>query len=385
MVMALVLAPGAVAGSCGGLLQPKCPPPPPPALDPGGVESPDQPVPAPGKHFGFNSQLFRAGLATAEEELDAAATAGATVHRMPVVWRTMQPNRTDPPIADEALAGRVDLFYREALARGITPVFTPFSAPGWATKYRSCLPLDYTCARMTDGGLALFPDYPFIDEYEAFVHAVKSRWPRALIEPWNSPNHYYKHPNYRGWLDFTATPGHFKQIQCAAYRGSKRVNADPVLAAGWAGRLYTEYVGGVYASGGKDCWDRANLHLYPAPSTTFGAGSTVAKVFRDVRALRAKYGDADAIWITETGYSTSGTYAVSEATQADAMRRLYNRYVTMPDVEAVVVHTLRDAATKHYTSQEHPEYGYGVMRTDLSPKPVYCHFALMAGSAAAGC
>ncbi|MEX2195841.1 MAG: hypothetical protein WD844_11195 [Thermoleophilaceae bacterium] len=383
---ALACAPAAGAGTCGGLLQPKCPPPPPPAPDPGGIESPDQPVPAPGKQFGFNSQLYRGGAATVDQELGAAQDAGATVHRMPVQWSTMQPNPADPPVPEGQATDEIDIFYAEALARGITPILIPFAAPGWATKYRSCGLLDFTCRHMaTTGGLALIPDWPFIDEYETFVHAVKARWPRAIIESWNSPNHYYKHPTYRGSLDFTAAPGHFARIQCAAYRASKRVNDDPVLAAGWASRLYVEYVRGVYAAGGADCWDRANLHAYPGESTSFGAGTNIARVFRDARMLRSQYGDEDPIWITETGYSTSGPYAVNEATQADGARRLYNRYATMPDVEAVIFHTLRDAATEHYTSQEHPEYGFGFLRTNWWPKPVYCHFAGMAGSAYPGC
>lgn len=385
LAIALALAPAAAAGSCGGLLQPKCPPPPPPAPDPGGIESPDQPVPLPGKQFGFNSQLHRAGLATAEQEIGSARAAGATVHRLPIQWRYLQPTPSHPPIGDEAIARKMDEFYEEALRRGITPLIIPFSAPPWSTKYGTCLPLDFTCKALTDGRLALFPDLAHITHYEAFVEAVKRRWPRALIEPWNSPNHYYKHPSYGGRRNFTAAPDHFALIQCAAYRASKRVNDDPVLAAGWAYHRYVEYVHGVYVAGGAECWDRANLHAYPGKSTSFGVNSPVAKILRDARDLRARHGDTDPIWITETGYTNSGEFGVSEAAQADASRRLYNRYISMPDVEAVIFHTLRDGATEDYTSTEHPEYGYGFLRADWSPKPVYCYFTGMAGSAVAGC
>jgi hypothetical protein len=400
-VAAIVALPvGAVAqvDSCRAL-EVGCPTPPPPAPgpapDPGGQETPDQPVPPPGKGFGFNGQLYLAGVAaTPADEIDRARTAGATVYRVPVAWRFIQYNPSDPAFPANpdpaSYAGRLVDFYATAMARNLTLVMTVGWAPAWASKYASCLPLDSTCQSMQYqgqwGGLALPPDANHLDEWETFVEAVKRRFPRATIEVWNEPNVFWKDPNYQGGRDFSASPESFADIQCTAYRASKAVNSDPVLAAGWAWNRYREYLGRVYAAGGKDCWDRANLHFYPGSSMTFGTGSGLAIALRDTHDLRAYYGDADPLWITETGYTTSGTeVGVSEAAQCDGARRIYNRLATMSEVAMVLFHTLRDKSFQGDGDPNSTGYGYGFMRENWSPKPVYDQFQRQAGNGGAAC
>lgn len=385
-VLAIALAaPTAAAQSrCGGLLglltQPcPSPPPPAPAPDPGGQEEPDQPVPAPGKGFGFNSTLAVSGDATPAQELDAASAAGANVHRVVLRWRVLQPSPSDPPLdPDGDLVRRVDDFYTAALERGITPTIHFISAPAWASKYRDCGLLDFECKRIAATNLALVPDWPFLDEFQRLVAAVKGRWPEAIIESWNTPNLYWQDSRYP---DFAPSPRHFSAIQCAAYRGSKAVNDGPVLAAGWASRMYREYVGGVYAAGGADCWDLANMHAYPS-DTDLGEGTSFARKMNTARDLREQYGDSDPLWVTETGYSTQGDGSVSEPVQADAARRLYNRLVTMDDVAAVIFHTLQDPGDGVTGSLA---YGYGFLRRDWSAKPVYCGFVQRAGGTSPRC
>ncbi|MEX2195975.1 MAG: hypothetical protein WD844_11880 [Thermoleophilaceae bacterium] len=386
---------GAAQASCGGLLpgllSPVCPSGP-SAPDPGGQEEPDQPVPGPGKGFGFNSSLALVGSASPEEELGHARRAGATLHRMALPWRSLQRSPDDPPVPEPGPGNQVELLdtvYAEALERGITPVFVTFWAPVWASRYRNCALLDIFCHGMANSSAQLVPDWPFLDEYETFVRAVKQRWPRALIEPWNEPNLYWDHPFFRGTRAFAASPGHFARIQCAAYRGSKSVNDDAVIAAGWARRAYMTYVDGVYRAGGDDCWDIGNLHVYSGSRTRLGEGSWFARALHEARTLRTRHGDSDPIWITEIGWTTSGgrEHRVSMEDQADAARRAYNRLVTMPDVGAVLFHTLRDSPTpeRPYNEPGHYQYGFGFLREDWSPKPVYCGFAARAGNAPAGC
>lgn len=217
-----------------------------------------------------------------------------------------------------------------------------------------------------------------------FVRAVKGRWPRAVIEAWNEPNlNFFR--DAPDWV--TAPPEEFVGIQSAAYAGSKDVNPDPVLAAGWAATEsaaeYDACVGAVYRGGGQDCWDLANMHMYFGDQTAFGADTRLARFMRMNRDLRARYGDSDPLWITETGYTTTGGagFAVGEAVQADALRRLYNRLVTMPDVAGVLVHTLRDPSG----STDDKETGYGLQRQDGTPKPAFCGLTRMAGAPAPGC
>lgn len=396
LVGGAMVAPAAQA-ACGGLLaqlglQPRCPPPPPAnsgSPDPGGVESPDQPAPAPGKSLGFSAGVYLAGDGTAERELNAARTAGANVQRSAIQWRMLQPRAGSPlpPPGGTAPPGstleRIDRFYAAAVARDITPIFVMGWAPVWATKYRGCPLLDFGCQAIAQSSHNLPPDLGHIGHYEAYVAAVKARWPRALIESWNEPDAFWGHPAYAGSRAFPASPEQFRAIQCAAYAGSKSIDDDAVLAAGWAMARGGEYVRRVHAAGGPNCWDVANVHAYPTTELGFGANSSVAYVLDLLRRIRRDGGDADPIWVTETGYTTTGPIAVSESAQADASRRLYNRLITMPDVGGVLFHTLRDAPfpSAPYNQPSSSDYGYGFLHRDWSPKPVFCEFAELAGRA----
>ena len=345
----------------------------PPAPDPGGAESPDQPVPAPGKAFGFNSNLYASGVVdTPEEELDATTRAGAVLHRFGLPWKHLQPHRDSPTLGPSGVRRSTDHFYAEALARGVTPIFIIARAPVWATKYSRCGVFDLECRRIVSDSdsLPLPPDADHIDEYRSFAKAVKQRWPRAILESWNEPNLYWKDPAFKGSAAFAAEPEHFKHMQCAAYAASKAVNDDPVLAAGWSANHFAEYVGRVYAVGGKRCWDLANVHLYTGDEVRFGAGSVLARKLATLRHLKTRYDDADPIWVTETGFTTSGENAVTESTQREGASRLYNRLITMKDIGAVLFHTLMDKEG----SRDDGVTGFGFLRADRSAKPIYAHF-----------
>jgi exo-beta-1,3-glucanase (GH17 family) len=139
------------------------------------------------------------------------------------------------------------------------------------------------------------------------------------------------------------------------------------------------------------CWDAFNLHLYTDGQLQFGAGTNAARVFEITRAIRSRHGDGDPIWVTEYGFTTSGSSPngahqdrVSEAQQADGLRRLYNRLMTMSDVRAAIAYTLRDRPSPTMESSN-PEYGFGVVRSDLSPKPAICHFVRRSLNTYSGC
>jgi hypothetical protein len=358
---------------------------PPPAPDPGGRENPDQAIPAPGKAFGFNSGLTLSGLASATEELDDVQRAGGRYLRLSIGWRYLQPTASDPPVPAPyagSTVARLDDLYDRAAARGIKLIIIPGAAPLWATRYASCSLTDTTCQRAqkdykgTVWANRFSPDPPHFPAFRAFVGAVKRRWPLVLIEAWNEPNLYYQ-TNNPAWT--SSTPEEFAGIQCAAHAGSKDVNTEPVLSAGFADTKYTAYVGALYAAGAKNCWDIANVHVYPGPGQ-YGADTALARTMKNVRDLRAGYGDTDPLWITETGVTTTGD--TDDAGQADALRRLYNRLVTMPDVAGVLVHTLRERVGG---STSDPETGFGLQRADGTPKAAYCQLARMAGSIVGGC
>jgi hypothetical protein len=84
--------------------------------------------------------------------------------------------------------------------------------------------------------------------------------------------------------------------------------------------------------------------------------------------------------VTEFGFDTNANddWSVSERDQATLTWREYNKLLTMPDVEAALVHTLRDDKPQGFFESG----GYGWVRNDGNLKPVYCDFSARAGSPA---
>ena len=92
---------------------------------------------------------------------------------------------------------------------------------------------------------------------------------------------------------------------------------------------------------------------------------------KQVRAIRNVFGDAaKPLWLSEVGFTTGGggSHRFSEQQQADAIVATYRAVGQMPDVAALVFHTLVEPTWLGSSG----EAGYGVVRADLTPKPAYC-------------
>jgi hypothetical protein len=78
----------------------------------------------------------------------------------------------------------------------------------------------------------------------------------------------------------------------------------------------------------------------------------------------------------------TGAGAVSRAQQADGLQRQYRRLMTMPDVDALFIHTLFD---RYETLPTDRERGYGLAEVPdpFVPRPAYCAFAEAAGTPSA--
>lgn len=55
--------------------------------------------------------------------------------------------------------------------------------------------------------------------------------------------------------------------------------------------------------------------------------------------------------------------------------------MTMPDIGAVLIHTLMEPNL----GATHPATGYGLLRRDWSPKPAYCRLVAVSGGSWTGC
>jgi len=72
------------------------------------------------------------------------------------------------------------------------------------------------------------------------------------------------------------------------------------------------------------------------------------------------------IWITEAGFSTAGSGAVSEQAQASRFNAIYKLLARVPKLPVVVLHRYFDQP-----GAGDQENGFGVVHPDLSLKPAY--------------
>jgi hypothetical protein len=349
------------------------------APDPGGNEDANVAAPPPGgRLFGFNTALSLWAV-RAPVEVKLEKLAGANAQRYGVAWRTVQPQPGTPPFqgAGAGEIGRLDALYGELVRQRMRPVIVVSDAPRWA-------------AGSSGGdGFGLAPDRSHLDDWGRYVRAVATRYPRAVIEPWNEPN--FK----SFWHSGDPDPAAMARLQCGAYRAVKRLSRRRVvLSPGFAvtttmnedgSPAYAEYAGKFYERGGGRCFDAVSAHVYGGNRPELGAGSLFAAEMADLRSVRDRHRDRTPIWVTEAGGS-SIPEQLTEAQQARMNVRLYNRLLTMKDVHAVIFNTLRDARDPQLVGRRGiPNYHYGFLREGFRPKPVYCAFIEKARHRLRGC
>jgi hypothetical protein len=135
-----------------------------------------------------------------------------------------------------------------------------------------------------------------------------------------------------------------------------------------------------YAAGAKGEMDAIAIHpysyLYPgSPSST---DSPYRQMLAGVRRARDEAGDhSTPLWITETGYRTGPqeTKGVTPEVQAKWLTETVRLALAEPDVEMVLLHCLVDRAG----DPNDPEVGFGVVRSDLEPKPALAALAAITG------
>ena len=344
------------------------------APDPGGSEAAPARVPPPQRLFGFNEDI--AGGAHGQSPVTysgLARLAGATTIRTFIDWRRAEPQRD---VWDEGWFNKWSYAYDSASRAGLRPILAIGMAPTWARD-----PENQAC----DGPLTYCrfpPSRGMYDEWQEFVQEMVLRFPHAVLQIWNEPN---QNANWGG----APHPERYAELLDVAYDTVKAINpAVPVLSAGIANnqegngampmRTFLERAFAAPRPMAQNM-DALALNMFPH-SDQYGAGSLLAKSFKDVRETQAAAGDETPIFITETGLAGGTGFPQSERQQATGLLRLYKRLTTMPDVIGVVFHRLIEPRD----SNPNPvEQGYAWLRFDtapLEPKPVYCAFAERAGN-----
>ncbi len=331
-----------------------------------------------------------------ETEILLAAASGAESIGLDFDWQRIEPQ-----------AGQFDWTETDAvlaLARQYNLRLVPMLlfTPQWASSAAQA-PLDYHRAPPTD-----------FNAYRDFVYAVVERYKPYGTSPltadgygirdwgiWNEPN---VNPAGQAPLPgafWTGSLEAYIQLLRAGYEGAHAADpgcnvlngalADVYWQAGEADlataleRFYDPNGDGDASDGGRPYFDTLNIHIYQLGAPEIG---WYTQRFEIVERIMRRFGDDDKpIWVTETGYGTASppdtaiddaSPYVDEATQAEAVRLVYQAMAEHPRVERIFWWSLRDYYHDASAANQAMEAHYGLLRSDFSPKPAYWAFARLA-------
>lgn len=313
--------------------------------------------------IGLNDISAISGATAYDTAARAAANVGANSTRIIIDWSWIE--RQD----DVFNWGVIDRVYWSDLAQGLRPLIGITGAPRWAWDPSA------TCA---EGAICPYPPGRSYDaDYEQMIRLLTRRYPQAVaIEVGNEPNLSWA---WAGGLD----PVRYTELLKSAYRAVKSVDAAmPVISGGLAPVLTDRssansiglrpFLQAMYDQGAKGYMDGISIHPYPWGidfATSFEALSLVKET-------RTANGDSVPLWVTELGLTTSGSGAYSPYEQGVTIPALFNALRADPEIESVYVHTLLEDPGNAVPA----ERGYGLMESDLTPKPAYCGLAAATAS-----
>jgi hypothetical protein len=240
---------------------------------------------------------------------------------------------------------------------------------GWAGEAGICLLpiLDYDVPWAR-------PAYQHLDAWLAYVRAVVGRYKDRLRhwEVWNEPN-------LEGFWRERPDPANYVVLLRATYQEIKKIDPGLTLLLGGTAGIPWEFIEGIYKNGGKDYFDIMNVHPYRYPR-----GPEESRFVADLERLRSlmdRYGDSTKpIWITEIGWPThQGPRGVSELVQAQMLARTY-LLALHHGVEKVFWYEFQAPEGKADYNEDH----FGIVHRDLSPKPAYQAYRVLAAVRPAG-
>lgn len=326
----------------------------------------------PGALFGFSDSALERGHPP-QAVLPLLDRTGASVYRMDVRW-----DYVEPRLGEWRWAG-YDRTYRALRAGGVRPLVVVRSAPGWAQDDGSIL-----------GALIGHREGPpspeHLSDWGEFVRRVAERYPGlAGIEVFNEPN--YAVNNWRPRAD----PSYYTSVLRSANAAVKSARPGmPVLFGGLLNVSDSElpvnmsperFLSEAYVAGARGQMDAIAIHpyVYLYRGSPADPRSPYRQMLAGMRRVRDSAGDRRTpFWITETGYPTASpdVDGVSPEGQANRLTEIARLGLSEPDVDAVLLYSLIDHGEDPYEV----EHGFGVVRTDLTPKPALAAIAAVTGA-----
>lgn len=317
--------------------------------------------------FGFNENLVSNFRLAADDAARLNSQAGGTLHRIFFDWRWAERYPNDWRL------GIYDQQYEADLARGVKPIFVLGFAPQWTwAEGTPCQQWGQDCR---------YPVGPqHMEAHRNIARVLATRYPQAAaIEVWNEPN-------LKLYWQSGVDPAYYARLVMEANAAVKAAGSSiPVLGgalSNYAGPNSTDamtpraFLRNMYRAGVKGHMDALSVHPYASDIDLW----RFYKTLTEVREVRDAAGDADTpLFISELGFTTSGELPalLSENDQGAQAVRVLGLLRRMPDVSGIVFHTLVEPTQWGMTT---PQRGYGVVRSDLTPKPAYCAIADANGS-----
>ncbi|WP_256977948.1 cellulase family glycosylhydrolase [Rhodococcus sp. 14-2470-1a] len=291
---------------------------------------------------------------TAERDLQSAAQAGFDGVRLVVEWSEIEAERGE--LDWSAMDSEVDA----ALSAGLPILGVVTWSPTWA------VPPEYA--------LTAHPAPADPELFAAFAGAAADRY-RDRITAWE----VWNEPNVAATFGPSAHPERYCSLLSATSRAIRAAAPDAVIVTGSTSPAVDSvnslapatFVEALYRCAGGSTFDAVSMHPYstPAllsePAAEWDSANEIARV-RDVM---IRYGDtAKQIWFTEFGAPTVPTYpGVDEMRQAEILVDGIETLHQLDYAGPVFVFDLRDSAT----ADPSPEYNYGLLRSDYTPKPAF--------------
>jgi len=153
------------------------------------------------------------------------------------------------------------------------------------------------------------------------------------------------------------------------YTAIKTANANNVVVTGGITLGGVNYATYMFDAGLSGYYDLFGTHPYNE------GGAPTFSYVDEIQAVMSSYGDGDKKqMLTEVGWSTyTGTYGVSDATQADYLEQLYQLTATTDSETYRPVVFWYDFKDDGTDPDEH-EHNFGVVEYDLTPKLAYAAF-----------
>ena len=300
------------------------------------------------------------GISSSDQDRTIAATTdlGAGWLRLNMTWSEVETK-------NGSYSNKLNMYdqaINKAHASGANVLVTVYQSPSWASGSSN-------------------PETPPTNpaDYADFLTFVANRY-QGKVQAWQ----VWNEQNYSRFWSTGPDAGRYAQLLKAAHGAIKGV--DPNLTVVFGGLSLNDYafVEAAYAAMPDlgSYYDVMASHPYTFPvaspeTVTFDGNGRVAKGsfpgYREIRSVMLAHGDDKPMWFTELGWSSNSLpNGVSEALQADFLRRAYDCIEQDPYVEVAFWYSFRNNYWAN--DADNWEDRLGLVRTDFSHKPAYDAF-----------